>query len=202
MKILKVKKIEILYDHYKDSFKYLEKYLKQREKLFVYVLFIVCLQFLQLFFSNQNIILLNTFLEFKTNFKFDYDINLLNNILWFLLLSLSLRYFQINLLINRQYIYIGNIESNICKRVKCNDYIFREGKDYLNDYPCFLDWVHFLYTWTLPLVLVIVSFCKLILEAIMSSDFLDWCFGAMFFIMILITTILYLIAIHKKDKNN
>ena len=37
MNIAEEKKLEILYDHYKDTFSYIREYLKQRERLFVFV---------------------------------------------------------------------------------------------------------------------------------------------------------------------
>ena len=192
------KKLEILHDHYKDSFSYLYGYIKQREKLFVFVLVVIFLQFLQISFSDQYIEAFNAFIEQKINFNFLVGKGFLNNILWFLLFSISLRYFQTNVLINRQYDYLHGLEERICTKTGEEKYISREGKQYLENYPLFSDWVHFVYTWIFPILLILVSLTKITLEIFMENKCsFSLLMGGIFFVAVLVTTILYLLQIHK-----
>lgn len=199
MAISEEKKLEILYDHYKDSFSYLYGYLKQREKLFLFVLIVVFLQFLQISFSEQYLLAFNSFVEQKINFNFSVGKGFLNNLLWFLLFSISLRYFQTNVLINRQYDYLHNLEEKICIKIEEEKYISREGNEYLENYPLFSNWTHFVYTWIFPILLILVSLAKIILE-ISGEEKCSFSLlmGGIFFFSVLITTILYLLQIHKK----
>jgi len=203
MSISEEKALDILYDHYKDSFSYVSKYLQQRERIFAIVLIVVFLQFLQISFAEQYLTVFNTFVEKQFNFAFIFNQSFLDSLLWFLLLSTSLRYFQINILINRQYNYIHSLEENISKKTGTENFIQREGKSYLQEYPLFLDWVHVLYTWVFPILLIIVAVTKIILEATIANQ-LSWSLAVsgIFSLMIIITSALYLVHIHKKSDKN
>jgi hypothetical protein len=199
MAISKEKTLEVLYDHYKDSFSYVSKYLQQRERIFVVVLVIVFLQFLQISFAEQYLEAFNAFVEQRFDLAFVFSQSVLNNLLWFLLLSTSLRYFQVNILINRQYDYIHELEEKLSKIADTEGFIQREGYGYLKDYPLFLDWVHMLYTWIFPLLLILVSVTKIASEVVLTKQF-SWSLlvSIIFFLIIIITSILYLVHIHKK----
>ena len=194
--------LEILYDHYKDTFSYTREYLKERERLFAFVLGVIFLQFLQISFVDQYLEAFNIFVEKKLGFNFAFSKEFLNNFLWFILFSTSLRYFQINTLINRQYNYLHSLEDKLCQESGDKDFIRREGRMYLKKYPIFLNWVHFLYTWVFPVILIIVALIKVILEVALENKYsLSLFIGELFFIAICITTILYLVNIHTKVKN-
>lgn len=203
MSISEEKALDILYDHYKDSFSYVSKYLLQRERIFAIVLVVVFLQFLQFSFAEQYLAAFNTFVERQFDFAFIFNQSFLDSLLWFLLLSTSLRYFQINILINRQYSYIHSLEEKISKKTGTENFIQRESQGYLQDYPLFLDWVHVLYTWVFPILLIVVAVTKIALEVTAAKQ-LSWSLtvSGIFFLLIIITSILYLAHIHKKSGKN
>lgn len=201
MNITEEKKLEILYDHYKDTFSYIREYIKQRERIFVFVIIVVFMLFLQLSFSDQSLTAFNTFVEDKIGFNFYFSKEFFNGILWFILFSFSLRYFQINVLINRQYDYLHLVEDNICIKSGEKKYIGREGQEYLKNYPVLSDWAHIVYTWIFPILLIIISFVKIILEIIIAERHkISIYFDGIIFLTICLTAILYLVDIHYKRK--
>jgi len=203
MVISEEKKLEILYDHYKDSFLHVLEYLKQRERLFVLVLIVIFLQFLQISFSGQYLEAFNNFVEKQFNLDFVFSKEFLNNIFWFLLFSISLRYFQINILINRQYDYLHFLEDKLCEKSGDENFIRREGKGYLDNYPVFSDWAHIVYTWAFPILLIFVGLIKIIIEIIQERKFSGGLLiGGILFLAVCTTTILYMNNVHQKKKNS
>lgn len=198
---LKDKKFEILYDHYKDTFVYLREYLKQREKFFFFLLAIIFLQFIQISFNNEVNLAINSFVEKKVGLNFNFNNLFINNALWFVLFSLCLRYFQINILINKQYEYLHSIETKICSYSGENDYISREGNSYFKNYPIFSDWANFIYTWFFPIILIIANVLKIQRELItLNETSFASIVSLILFLAVLLNTVFYLIAIHYKKK--
>ncbi len=189
-------KLEILYDHYKDSFSLTISHLKQREKLFVWLLIIIFLQFIEFTESEKSLEALNQIIESKINYNFHFSLEYLTIFLWFALFSISLKYFQKNTLINKNYKYIHRVEEKICKIAKDKSFIIREGKFYLKNYSLFSNWSHAVYTWIFPLLLIFVSILRIIKD---YSYTLSGVLNLLFFITICFTTLAYLWVIHKKD---
>lgn len=200
MDISSEKKLEILYDHYKESFSYIKNYEKQRERLLAFLIVVIFFQFLQIYFLDQSTGAFNAFIEKQINFSFAFNNNFFSALLWFILFTVSLRYFQVNILIDRQYTYVHNLEDNICKKTCDENFIIRERLGYKRGYkdhhPIFTNWVRIVYTWIFPIILVIVSFVKISLEGyifpILAVKFV-------FFLAICTTTIFYMEKIHGKD---
>jgi hypothetical protein len=100
---IKEKELEIYYDHYKDSFSYVLLYLKQRDKYFFYSVIVLSLLFLNSFLPNDFEILSKSLIEKKIGLNEFSNFRLIDSILLFSVLSIAIKYFQINLLIERQY---------------------------------------------------------------------------------------------------
>jgi len=194
--MIEEEKIKILYDHYKDSFSLINDREKKRERLLIFLIIVISFQFLQVFFSSQSLSAFNTVIEKQINFSFAFNANIFSILLWFLLFILSLRYFQTNILVSRQYKYIHILEEKLCEKIGEEDFIKRERFGYKNDSSVFTDWVHLVYTWIFPILLISVALLRISLENIsiwtLAIDFA-------FFIAICTTTILYLEKIHQKS---
>ncbi len=202
MNISKEKKFEILYDHYKDTFIYIREYIKQRDRIFMFLVITVFILFLQISFSDQSLTAFNKFIENEIGFNFCFSKEFTSGVLWFILFSFSLKYFQINILINRQYNYLHSLENDICSKVNDKNYIRREGREYLKNYPILSDWAHIVYTWIFPLLLVAILFVKIIMEVIAVKQVnINIFFDGFIFLIILLTVIFYLINIHSKKEN-
>ena len=200
MKEIDSKKLDVVYDHYKDSFVCSRNYNKLRESLFNYVLIIIFLQFLQISLSAQYLELSNAVLQKQIGVNLALNKELINGFLWFLLFSFSFKYFQANVLVNRHYHYLHKLENKIDKIVGEKDFITREGKNYLESYPLFSDWAHTIYTWIFPfLLLAVASFKMFFCVALDKQSAFALHVGSFFLLGIYISTILYLIAIHKNS---
>ncbi|MCK4635986.1 MAG: hypothetical protein KAT32_03910 [Candidatus Moranbacteria bacterium] len=199
MSITEEKKLEILYDHYKDTSLNVKEYIKQRDKIFVFLIIVIFILFLQLSFSNQSLSALNKFIENKIGFNFYFSEEFFNGVLWFILFSFLLRYSQINVLINRQYDYLHSVEDCICIKASKKNYIRREGHEYLKNYPFLSEWAHIVYTWIFPILLIFILFIKIVMEIkITKKHGISIYFDGIIFLLIFLTVVLYLVNIHRK----
>jgi hypothetical protein len=198
------KELEIYYDHYKDSFSYLRQYLKQRDKYFMYSVILLSLVFFNSMLPEDFEIVSKELIKHKIGIKEFSNLKLINSFLLFSLLSVVIKYFQINLLIERQYSYLHHIEKRLSFKLKEFN-IFREGKAYLNQYPIFGSIVHRIYTIGFPFLLTILLLTKWKTYFSSSNDFKLVSFFSFDTLTIWTTitlTIFYLIWIHFKDFSN
>ncbi|MCX6717534.1 MAG: hypothetical protein NTU76_02570 [Candidatus Taylorbacteria bacterium] len=141
-------------------------------------------------------------MNFKFGITLKLDFSVIGSIVWFLLLIFTLRYFQINVFIERQYSYVHKIEGILNGEIG-KEIITREGKSYLSDYPIFSDWMCLLYTLIFPLLLILTATAKIIGELLNISMY-GWSlnsglnFGV--FILLLISIVLYLFVHYKNNK--
>lgn len=188
----------ILHDHYKESFSYLLKDKRSRDILMIQVLAVITFQLFQMYSPENYGETLTHLITSRIGLVGSIDISFIGSILWFILLALVLKYFQIVIHIDRQYNYIHTLEKQLSKEYK-NDAFTREGKSYLSQYKLFSNWTSFIYTAIFPTILLITLTGKITNEFSKNSDisFLTF-FNLTIFLSIFITTILYLISFHLK----
>ena len=189
-------KFQILSDHYKDSFSYLQKFLKQRERFFFLILIIVTLMLFQIYSPADSGKVISQFVTNELGLEDSIDIAFIGSIIWFLLLSFVVRYFQTVVYIERQYNYIHKLEDQLSLFYN-NDVFTREGKSYLSNYPLFSKWVSKLYTIIFPFLLLFVILTKIITEIsnITNGSQLVY-INVIIFSCIFISTVLYLLLVH------
>lgn len=195
------KELEIYYDHYKDSFSYLRQYLKQRDKYFMYCVILLSLVFFNSILPIDFEILSKGIIENKIGIKEFDNLKLINSLLLFSLLSILIRYYQVNILIERQYSYLHHVEKKLSFKLKEFN-IFREGKAYLNQYPIFGIIIHRVYTIGFPFLLQILLLIKWKAYFSESFEFQLVSFFSLDTVIIwltLILTLFYLLWIHFKD---
>ncbi len=197
MTIQKTQKLDITYDHYKDSFQNTLLYLKQRERLFLALLVIIFVQFLEISVAQKSTEALNAFLENQLHYNFAFNEHFLNILVWFLLFAVSLKYFQSNILINKNYNYLHLLEDRLSKIAGEEDFIAKEGKHYNKSYRLFSEWTHIVYTWIFPLILIGVILIQIIKDFDCTTNGV---LSGIFFVAIFVNTIFYLIALHQKNK--
>lgn len=192
----------ILYDHYKDTCSSIGDAIKRRDRLMVYVILVLGFFAFQTVFPNASDQVVNDFLNFKFGLTLPLDLSIIGNIIWFLLLIFSLRYFQVAVFVERQYTYLHGIEDSLNKELSA-EIITRESKSYLNKYPIFSDWMWFLYTIVFPLILFFVGSVKIIFEL---GNFCNvrWSLSLVLdlvvFVLLAVSIILYLVMLHHKPK--
>ncbi len=152
-------KLDILYDHYKDTFGIQRENEKLRNKLFV--ILCICILFLMLmtFYPNNLYENFQELLLEKMGINIRFELKVFELFNWFIISYLTVRYYQINSNIEKNYKYIHNIENTLDKKYKIP--IFREGKNYLMNYPLFLQFSYMFYKYVFPLLFSICITLKM-----------------------------------------
>lgn len=195
-------KLEVLHQHYNNTFDTIKDALKRRDRSMLFIVLVLGLQFFQISDPKQASGAILNLLKSSYNIEIIVGKNIIDSILWFVLLVFIIRYNQSGVFLNRQYKYIYKIEDNLSSLMKEN-IITREGKSYLDNYPKFSDWIHFVFTWVFPILLTLV----LTFNIVNSWEGIAAVFGAYgvsltCYFMIVITIILYLRFCYKSNKNN
>ncbi|MEK0337584.1 MAG: hypothetical protein QQN41_09145 [Nitrosopumilus sp.] len=194
------KKIEILYDHYKDTFENQKSYLKRRNLYTLICLVLIAVISFQIT-SPTEVVDISGQLIKKHIGDIKIDFSYVNNVLTFGLFWVVIMYFQINFLIEKHYAYIHDIEETLTKELKPFE-ISREGKSYLGSYPWLSSLVHRIYTVLFPLTLIVVAVIKWFTEKNSIAEHWSnghfW-FNTIFLLGIVVTSLLYLINRYFND---
>lgn len=157
--------LEVLHDHYKESFFYIRDREKQRDRLFLIVLGLLTLIAVEILYPADFGGALDGF-EFL-GAQVDISSLPLAAILsssWMFTFALSLRYCQVCINVERQYEYLHGLEEKISKQFESAQLYSREGKSYLENYPLFSDWAWICYVFIFPLIVVLVVATLLTVE--------------------------------------
>ena len=188
------KKFEILNDHYKDTFSHFVSYRKQRDRLFLYLLLVFAIMFLQVVDPDEFDGFISKLISEKMGANIVLDASFIRCLVWFFLWSLVLKYFQTVVLIERQYSYLHKLEKEISSYFSSGVPFTREGKSYLGNYPKLSDWADILYVWVFPALLLFFSLVKIVIEFPDDGQFsFVWNTSLVFCSLIWITSVLYLI---------
>ncbi len=155
------KKAELLNDHYKDSFSYQYKYIKNRDRFFQLSLLFAFLIFIQYLFPKDITEALQQVADNKFSLKKVLNANYIVSALWLFEMIFYLRYIQCHGIVEKAYDYIHELEDNLRN---LGIPIAREGKAYEENYPLIKKWFHCLYTRIIPLMLVVLLSFKIYAE--------------------------------------
>jgi len=152
------KNLEILHDHYKETFAYIREREKQRDSLFLIVIGLLGLLFLEVQYPNDIQTLLKTIKTPVTEINFSIlPVSIVTSITWTVLLIIVLRHCQTSITIERQYKYLHKLEDVIGGYFRDVSIYNREGKAYLKNYPVFSYIVWIFYTLIFPLIIIIMQ---------------------------------------------
>ena len=195
------KKLEILNDHYKDTFNHLQEFLKTRDRLFFWVLVVITLMLYQIFLPIEAKDVIGHIITKSLNLDNAVDASFICSVIWFSLLAIVVRYFQTVINIENKYKYIHELEDQISIYYK-NKAFIREGKTYLKDYWKFSKWIKRLYVIIFPALLLIVIAAKMHNEISISTGLsILLVFNFLVSISIVFFVALYMRAIHFLKNN-
>ena len=157
-------KLNILYDHYKDTFTIQKENEKSRNKLFLVLCICILILMLMIVYPNNIYENLQEFSSDKLGINIKFELKVLELFNWFIISYLTIRYYQINANIEKNYKYIHNIEDVLEKKYKLP--IYREGKNYLEQYPMFLTFSYIFYKYVFPILFSICVAIKVIFNII------------------------------------
>ena len=184
--------LDLLYDHYKDSFNLSKKEQEKRNKNFVILCLLEALAFMSLLNSNKAYEVFNNIINYKIENPIPFSNTVLQTLLWILILYFSIRYCQNNIYIERQYDYIHNLEKTISSKIP--DYDFnRESTNYLSKYPFVLEFIGFFYTWIIPILFISINSIRCIIEIKNLSFNISLILDVLMYIATVILTISYIV---------
>lgn len=190
----------MLYDHYKETFSRIKECLNDRNHFFVMVFIVIAVQFLFATSSDTISSVIVSLVQEKYKIDISAQMSIIQSLLWLILLYLTMRYYQINVYIERQYNYIHSLEEDISREAGIK--FDREGGDYLSNYPKMNSFMDILYKWIFPIIYCLIICYKIINEYIVSKFSFLLILNTVLFISCFVLTILYLIFLHGKYSNN
>lgn len=154
--------IEVLYDHYKDTFEQQKRYLAKRDHLTVLLLILAILLIGLIFDPNYISSKLNAVIKAQVdNLVFDFEFintGLIIAFFWF-----SLQYYMVVLQIERMYKYLDQCEAYLCAGYT-GFKINREGAYYLKSYPWMKTLADRFFVLGIPIGFITLSVCKIVNE--------------------------------------
>lgn len=150
------KKLEILHDHYRESFSYINDREKQRDKLFLIIIALIGVVFLEVQYSA---IFGSTIKTIKLTF-FEMDLSVMPiaiflSVTWTYLFVIILKYCQLSILIERQYGYLHKLEDRISNLFGDLNAYCRDGSAYLDKYPLFSNLAWIFYVAIFPIIIIL-----------------------------------------------
>lgn len=148
-------RLELLHDHYKDTFSYIREREKQRDFLFLLVIALFGVLFLEVQYpANFQAI----FSEIQAQgAKLDLraiPLAAIMSVTWTIVLIFAIRYCQVSISIERQYDYLHKVEEKLGDIFGDSEIFCREGAAYLSKYPLFSTWTWIFYTALFPIIVV------------------------------------------------
>lgn len=149
-------RLEVLHDHYKESFSYIRERERLRDRLFLALIGLFALLVLEIQYPASfggalgSASILGTEIDLAA-----LPLPGLLSASWVLTLAIALRYCQATVSVERQYDYLHGLEEKISRELGDEALYRREGKSYLDDYPLFQDWAYICYCFLFPIVAVV-----------------------------------------------
>lgn len=197
---MKEKTVELIYDHYKDTFEIQQKNLYKRNYYTFLCIGLIGLLSFSLSYPEESGSISNELIK-KNIGDFTIHFSFINNILTFGLLWMVMLYYQMNLQIERIYKYLHKLESEMTEAIRPFE-ISREGKTYFDNYPWLLSLVHRIYTIGFPITLISVVIIKWFIERSQSETLYGnghFLFNTIFILAIILISLLYLSYRHFND---
>ncbi len=202
-------KFNNLCSHYKDSYDAHLVTVKQRDTLFYMLLIIMAIFSLQsISIDSTNEALSQVFKQY-IGISLDKGSSVLSTLIWFALFGFTTRYYQVVIQIEGQYNYLHKLEETLNGYYKDQISFTREGKSYSkNTSSYFSEWIYRLYTWIFPVLILLLICLKIFVEftsilplsCILSISCIlslsNILISLIFFVIVLISTILYLVRLH------
>lgn len=145
--------LEVLHDHYKDSFSYIREREKERDRLFLVLIALFVLLAFEIQYATDFLSALSaiTIMGVKANLS-ALPLAALLGATWLFVLAITLRYCQATINVERQYEYLHTLEKKISARLGDDELYRREGRAYEKKYPIFSEWAWRFYVDVLPLI--------------------------------------------------
>ena len=154
--------LEVLYDHYKETFSLSKEAQSRRNKSFLTLCILEAFSFFILIRPEKAFELILDGINAELDRSLQISNTIMQTLLWLLIAYVMIRYIQDMLYVERQYIYLDKLEKAISNKMVV-DIFTREGDHYLHNYPMVLNFIDLFYKMLMPIffgVINIVRICK------------------------------------------
>lgn len=149
------KQLDVLHDHYKETFARIREEEKSRDRQFLALIGLFALLCLEIGYPAAVGGSLGTANILGGELHLDaLPLPFLLNLTWTLTFVIALKYCRITVWVSRQYPYLHALEEQISGEVGGGNLYRREGKVYLTDYPPLLDVSWFAYSIFFPFLIM------------------------------------------------
>ena len=136
--------LEMLYDHYKETFSLSKQAQARRNKSFIVLCALEAFLFFLLIRPEKAFKLILEGINKELDMTLQLSNTIIQTLLWLLIVYVMIRYIQDVLYIERQYIYLDSLEKEI-SNLSSIDIFMREGTNYQKDYPMVLNFIDLFY---------------------------------------------------------
>jgi hypothetical protein len=156
--------LDVLHDHYKESFSYIRERERERDRLFLILIALFALLALEIQYpiNFKGALGTLTFLGIELNVD-ALPLPAFLTATWVTVLVITLRYCQASTNVERQYEYLHTLEDKISAQLGDDELYRREGRAYESGYTPFSWWAWRFYVVVLPAI-AIVATCVLIYQ--------------------------------------
>ena len=192
-----MEKLEIIYDHYKESYALSREALVRRNKDFAILCILEAVSFLFVADPSDAMNIVNTSINTSLGASLEFGTSVIRTSLWLFLTFFLIKYVQDTMYVERQYKYIGNLEK--CISSELEEALSRESNSYAEKYPAVLNIIDFFYKTFCPLLFVAINTVLIVKEWKLSYtvNLALICDSSLYFSDILIITS-YFFCIHTK----
>lgn len=193
--------LELLYDHYKETFNLSKEAQNRRNKSFLMLCILEAISFWFLIQPEKVFQLLTDGINNGLDVSLSLSNTIMQTLLWIVTVYILIRYIQDVLYVERQYGYLSALEKQISELNEI-DIFKRESDNYLSNYPIVLNLIDLFYKTFMPILFIIINSVRIFMEwenAIRISIALV-CDTAIFSAVFIITWF-YFFEIHSKITN-
>lgn len=193
-----MEKEEIIFEHYKETCEICRNNEKDRNQLFVSVCILLTTLFLLMISETSVTGMFLVWIKEKFHYDLEISVDIIQSLVWTLLLYFTIRYYQLCIGIERLYHYIHDVEEKLSAMLGMD--ISREGRRYLQEYPMVLRFIWCFYTIFFPVVYFVLIVAKMVIELCMSAWNLNLFIHILIGLCAMTLTIFYMIFLHKNNR--
>lgn len=152
--VTEMESIEILYDHYKDTYALSKVAQERRNKSFVCLCILETVAYLWAVDPQKMIVALQSY-EILSGFV-NLGHEIIQTFLWMMIVYVLIRYVQDMIYVERQYGYLTKLEIKISSIV-ADEMFSRESSNYLKEYPKILNLIDLFYKMVMPVLFLVLN---------------------------------------------
>lgn len=152
--------LEVLYDHYKETFNLSKEAKKRRNKSFVVLCVLEALLFLLLIRPEMTFELILQGINKNVEKPLQLSNTIMQSLIWLMITYVMIRYIQDMLYVERQYMYLDKLEKEI-SNLTISGIFCREGENYQRDYPMVLNFIDLFYKMLMPILFAVINIVRI-----------------------------------------